>query len=185
MRRCAAACEGREPYVEQEPAPGEPWWDSFPRRGAALTGRGEMSCGKQTASNEMKRHIFLEMLSVRLRGREVKAGCKISQKQPAVVRVEMLLSILQKEGKRSVLKMRKMICEIKVHLASNSIFSKSSSAQDTAGCSCTHVALGEAVSARHFGGASPQHLTVQHYMPVHPVRVSICLLEGRNIRCTG
>lgn len=54
--------------MEQEPAPGEPWWDSFPRRGAALTGQGEMSCGEQMASNEMKRHIFLEMLSVRPRG---------------------------------------------------------------------------------------------------------------------
>lgn len=108
----------------------------------------------------------------------MKAGCKISQKQPAVVKVKMLFSISQKEGKRSIVKLGEMICEIKVHLASNSIFSKSSSAQDTAGCSCTLVSLGEAVPAHHFGGAGPQHLTVQHYMPVHPVRVSICLLGG-------
>lgn len=115
----------------------------------------------------------------------MKAGCKISQKQPAVVKVKMLFSISQKEGKRSIVKLGEMICEIKVHLASNSIFSKSSSALDTAGCSCTHVSLGEAVPAHHFGGAGTQHLTVQHYMPAHPVHVSICLLGGRNIRCTG
>lgn len=98
----------------------------------------------------------------------MKAGCKISQKQPAVVKVKMLFSILQKEGKRSIVKLGEMICEIKVHLASNSIFSKSSSALDTAGCSCTHVSLGEAVPAHHFGGAGPQHLTVQHYIASAP-----------------